>query len=94
MSNETNPATYEPMPAERPHPCYEVNSAGIPIAWVNYDPRYGWLLEGTNAYGDGHIGDIDYCPYCGEKLEDSVSHPDRGIRRLPSSAPSALTESS
>lgn len=59
---------YEAMPEERPHGCYAVNAAGIPVHWIVYEPNHGYELFSTDAYGDGSIVNITFCPWCGSRL--------------------------
>lgn len=67
---ERGPAVYLPMPADRPHPCHDANAADIPVNWIEYDPKYGFSIDGTNAYGDGTYCDgIKFCPWCGVELK-------------------------
>jgi hypothetical protein len=63
---------YECPPEDRVHRCVDRNDAGLSVAWVEYDPQYGFCLMSTNVYGDGAYADIAYCPFCGEKLEPPV----------------------
>ena len=63
---------YETPPDDRIHKCVEKNMAGVPVDWVEYDERYGYFLTSTNVYGDGAVTDINFCPFCGEKLEKPV----------------------
>lgn len=60
---------YETPPDDRLHTCVERNMAGVVTAWVEYDERYGFELVDTNVYGDGGITKINFCPFCGVKLE-------------------------
>lgn len=59
---------YETPPLDRVHMCVELNLAQIPVAWIEYDERYGFQLVSTNVYGDGTITEVQFCPFCGEKL--------------------------
>lgn len=38
---------------------------------IGLTPSYGWIVANTVITGDYavYITDIDYCPYCGKKLE-------------------------
>lgn len=70
-ADRPGPWAYRPMPADRPHPCYEPNLAGVPVAWLEHDPRYGWALVGTDVYGDGTSCDgLRFCPWCGVRLSE------------------------
>lgn len=61
--------TYEKMPDERPHPCHEQNAGGTPVAWIVYEEAYGFSINCTDAYGEGTIVDITFCPWCGLRLQ-------------------------
>jgi len=65
-----NGCCYETLPENRPHPCTELNLAEIPVAWIEYDQQHGFELVSTNAYGDGSITSINFCPFCGKQLID------------------------
>ncbi len=63
--------------AERPHPmpecrargCHETNQHGVPMAWVEYLDRYGFTLETTDMFDGGASTAINYCPFCGLRLQ-------------------------
>lgn len=59
---------YEPMPESRPHPCTEQSAANIPIAWIEHTHKHGFELVATNVYGEITGTDINFCPFCGERL--------------------------
>lgn len=57
--------TYDPMPPDRRHACHAVNAAGIPVDWLDYEPKHGFELCSTDAYGGGSVVSVNYCPWCG-----------------------------
>lgn len=91
MASEENALYYneflDSMPKDRIYFCHEVNPVGIPVAWIEYEDRYGFTLETMNCYGEGSTTSIIFCPFCGEHLQkdehnQKIIHPirkDRGI---------------
>lgn len=74
---------YRPMPEGRAHKCHSVNPSGYPTDWIEYDSDHGFELVGTNAFDDGSIADIVFCPWCGVRLmtpEDDARLSERGRR--------------